>query len=152
MYQGANEKGEFIEFTNTGTTAVDMTGWSFDDDSRLAGSVSLSAFGIVNAGESVISTESTVAAFRANWGLSSEVTIIGGNTVNLGRADEINLFDNTGTLAGSPDLRRPVGLRPPHPAEEREPACGRRSRQQHGDPVGAVGGRRCRRLVCERDR
>jgi predicted extracellular nuclease len=98
MYQGANDTGEFIEFTNLGTTAVDMTGWSFDDDSRNANTVSLSGFGIVNAGESVILTESTAAAFRANWNLSANVDVIGGNSTNLGRADEINLFDSTGTL------------------------------------------------------
>ena len=39
MYQGAAEKGEFIEFTNMGASAIDMTGWSFDDDSRNAGTV-----------------------------------------------------------------------------------------------------------------
>ena len=40
-YQSAN--GEFVEFTNTGNSAVDMTGWSFDDNSRIAGSFSLLA-------------------------------------------------------------------------------------------------------------
>ena len=32
---------EFIEFTNLGKTAVSFAGWSFDDDSRAAGTVSL---------------------------------------------------------------------------------------------------------------
>ena len=34
MYQGAN--GEFVEFTNTGTTPVDLAGWSFDASHPLA--------------------------------------------------------------------------------------------------------------------
>lgn len=51
-YQSAN--GEFVEFTNTGNSAVNMTGWSFDDNSRIAGSFSLSGFGVVKPGESVI--------------------------------------------------------------------------------------------------
>ncbi|HVP11421.1 MAG TPA: lamin tail domain-containing protein, partial [Phycisphaerae bacterium] len=38
MYQGAN--GEFVEFTNTGSTPVDMTGWSYDDDSAVPGTIS----------------------------------------------------------------------------------------------------------------
>lgn len=98
MYQGLSGNGEFIEFTNMGSTAINMTGWSFDDDSRNAGTVSLSGFGIVNPGQSVILTESSAADFRAAWGLSSSVAIVGGNSTNLGRADEINLFDNTGAL------------------------------------------------------
>ncbi|WP_164473232.1 lamin tail domain-containing protein, partial [Clostridium sp. E02] len=96
MYQGAN--GEFIEFTNVGTAPVDLTGWSFDDDSRLAGTVDLSAFGAVQPGESVILAEASEAEFRAAWGLYASFKVVGGLTTNLGRADEINLFDASGNL------------------------------------------------------
>lgn len=95
MYSGVD--GEFIEFTNVGMSDIDMTGWSFDDDSRLAGTVNLSAFGLVRAGQSVILAESTGAAFAAAWGLTG-VSIIGENATNLGRADEINIFDPGGLL------------------------------------------------------
>lgn len=102
MYKGAKvyggTEGEFIEFTNLGTTAIDMTGWSFDDNSRTAGSFNLSAFGIVAAGETVILTEADAASFRTAWGLSSSVKIIGGLTQNLGKADEINLYDSSNSL------------------------------------------------------
>ncbi len=74
-----------------------MTGWSFDDNSRLPGSVSLSAFGIVNPGVSVILTDSLDTAFATEWSLVG-VGIIGGNTNNLGRADEINLYDASSAL------------------------------------------------------
>jgi predicted extracellular nuclease len=99
MYNGlgTGSVGEFVEFTNTGPTAVNMTGWSFDDDSRVPGTVSLSAFGIVDPGKSVILTDVTAAPFAANWNLTG-VSIIGGNGANLGRNDEINLFDATNTL------------------------------------------------------
>lgn len=89
---------EFIEFTNLGQSAVSFAGWSFDDDSRLAGTVSLSAFGLVKAGESVILTEDDAEEFRAAWGLGAGVKIIGSNKTNLGRQDEINLFDAGGQL------------------------------------------------------
>jgi uncharacterized protein YjiK/Ca2+-binding RTX toxin-like protein len=121
-YSYSAVNGEFVEFTNTGTTAVDMTGYSFDDNTRLAGSFSLSAFGTVNAGESVIITETVdVNAFRTAWGLASNVKVIGGSNLvqatgdgqALQRPDEINLYDNRGalvdrltyddaTIAGSP--------------------------------------------------
>lgn len=94
MYSG----DEFIEFTNMGSSAVDFTGWSFDDDSRTAGTVDLTAFGIVASGESVILAEVDASTFRTNWGLTASVKVIGGNSTNLGRNDEINLYDNTGAL------------------------------------------------------
>lgn len=90
MYNGTD--GEFIEFTNVGGSAIDMTGWSFDDNSRTAGSFSLSGFGMVAAGNSVILCEPTAATFIASWGLSG-VSVIGENTNNLGRTDEINLYN-----------------------------------------------------------
>ncbi|MEA5512648.1 choice-of-anchor I family protein [Nodularia sp. UHCC 0506] len=96
MYSGIN--GEFIEFTNLGTSAVDLTGWSFDDNSRTPGTVDLSAFGTVQPGESVILTEASEVTFRTAWGLANSVKIIGGLTTNLGRSDEINLFNNNNQL------------------------------------------------------
>lgn len=96
MYDGTG--GEFIEFTNVGAVAIDMTGWSFDDDSRVAGTVSLSGFGVVQPGESVILTEFSAAAFRTNWSLAASVDVIGDNTTNLGRNDEINIFDAANAL------------------------------------------------------
>ncbi|HEU4663859.1 MAG TPA: lamin tail domain-containing protein [Dokdonella sp.] len=93
MYSGSN--GEFVEFTNVGATPVDMTGWSFDDSSEVAGSQDLSAYGVVQPGQSVILADAgvTAAAFRAAWSLCDAVKVIGGNTNNLGRDDEINLYD-----------------------------------------------------------
>lgn len=99
MYQGAGSTDrEFIEFTNLGPTAVDFSGWSYDDDSRSAGTFPLSAFGIVAPGESVIITEMNAAAFRDAWGLDASVKVWGPYTNNLGNGDEINIFDGAGTL------------------------------------------------------
>ncbi len=72
-----------------------MTGWSFDDNSRTPGSQDLSAFGTVDPGKSVLLTDDTVANFRTNWVLAATVKVIGGNTNNLGRADEINIYNGT---------------------------------------------------------
>jgi predicted extracellular nuclease len=98
MYNGkldGNSLGEFVEFTNVGSSAIDMKDWSFDDDSHTAGTIPLGAFGVVAAGESVILTDASAAAFRTAWGLSDTVKIIGGNSANLGRNDEINLYDSS---------------------------------------------------------
>lgn len=96
-YNGLN--GEFVEFTNIGSSAIDMTGWSFDDASRTAGSFSLSAFSTVAPGESVILTDNASAdGFRTAWTLSALIKVIAGNNQNLGRADEINLYDSSSVL------------------------------------------------------
>ncbi len=94
MYNGAGGTArEFFEITNVGGAAIDLTGWSYDDNSRTAGSLSLSSLGILAVGESAIVCEPTAAAFRTAWGLSAAVKILGSNTQNLGRADEINIYD-----------------------------------------------------------
>jgi len=100
MYNGAASAsvGEFVEFTNVGSSAIDMTGWSFDDDSRAPGTENLSAFGTVAPGESVLLTDVSDTTFRTSWGLASTVKVIGDNGTNLGRADEINLFDASSAL------------------------------------------------------
>ena len=93
---GANT-GEFVELTNTGPNAVDMTGWSLDDSSRTPGSVSLSAFGVIAPGQSVILTDESALTFAAAWELTG-VVIIGGSAADLGRNDEINVYNSGGTL------------------------------------------------------
>lgn len=95
MYDGTD--GEFVEFTNVGLVPVDMTGWSFDDNSRTPGSEILSGFGVVAPGLSVILTEVSAEDFALAWGLGG-ISIVGGVTNNLGRNDEINLYDADGTL------------------------------------------------------
>lgn len=90
----ADEKGEYIELSNLGAADVDFTNWSYDDDSRNSLTFNLSDFGIVKAGESVILTEIDADEFRARWGLDASVKVIGFMNPNLGRADELNIFDH----------------------------------------------------------
>ncbi|MCP5279938.1 MAG: lamin tail domain-containing protein [Thiobacillus sp.] len=91
MYSGNG--GEFIEFTNLGNSAVDFTGWSYDDNSAIPGVFDLSGFGLVAAGESVVITEDPAATFRADWNLGAGVKVLGDYTNNIGRGDQINLYD-----------------------------------------------------------
>jgi hypothetical protein len=99
---GNNQKFEFVECTNVGSTPVDMTGWSEDDSNATANRPghSLSGFGTLAPGESAIFTEATPAAFRTFWGISAAVKVVGPYTTdNLSTtADSITLFDNTSTL------------------------------------------------------
>jgi len=96
LYSGVD--GEFFELTNTTGSAIDLTGWSFDDSSATPGTFDLSAAGVVAPGQSVIVTESDQVSFVAAWGLSGE-TVIGGNAVaSLGRNDQINVYDASDNL------------------------------------------------------
>jgi Lamin Tail Domain len=95
MYNPASGGAEFIEITNIGGQSVNMAPYSFDDDSRLAGTVSLASLGTLAAGESALIVEGTDASFRGEWGLGPSVKILAGNTTNLGRDDEINIFSQT---------------------------------------------------------
>lgn len=94
MYSGNN--GEFVEITNLGNSAVDLSGWSYDDDSQTPGVFALS--GILAAGESLIFTEESAANFRLFWSLDASVQVLGDVTNNLGRNDQINIYDNNGNL------------------------------------------------------
>jgi len=93
-----NNFPEYVEFTNIGNTPIDMTGWSYDDDSRIPGVFDLSGFGVVAPGESVLITEGNAEAFRASWSLPASIKILGDYTNNLGRNDEINLYDASSNL------------------------------------------------------
>ncbi len=93
MYSGAN--GEFVEITNTGTSAVDLSGWSFDDDSNTAGSFAIGALGTLAPGESALITDVPAADFRTAWNLCAAAKVIGGNSHNLGRNDVINIYDGS---------------------------------------------------------
>ncbi len=99
MYNGS----EFVEFTNVGTTDIDMTGWSFSDSGTGAGTVDLSAFGVVVSGQSVILSEASAAGFKTLWGLGASVVVIGGNVTNLSRGDTINLWNASNTLVDTLD-------------------------------------------------
>jgi predicted extracellular nuclease len=100
----AGSPGEFFEITNVGGSPVNMTGWTQDDSTSHSaggpGPHSLSALGTLQPGDSAIGTEgSDPAAFRTYWNLPASVKVIAYGTSNsLGRADEINLYDNTNAL------------------------------------------------------
>ena len=99
---GNNQLFEFVEFTNTGITPINMAGWSEDDSNATPGvpGHSLSGLGILAPGESGIITQATPASFRLYWGLSDTVPVVGPYTNdNLHTiSDSITLFNNAGPL------------------------------------------------------
>lgn len=101
---------DWFELTNTGSTAIDITGWRFSNSST--SSVGLTGITSIAAGESVIFLESstpetTIGLFTAAWFGSSvpaglqvgsyESPFIGLST----SGDEVNLFSRNGPLSAN---------------------------------------------------
>jgi len=102
MYAGNH--GEFVEFTNRSLQPIDMSNWVLKDDQLALPGLNLSAFGLVQPGESVVVTEAVATAFKAAWNLPENAKVIGelGSVgvggANYGRSDQVNLFDSAGAL------------------------------------------------------
>src|ERR1700761_2800932 len=102
MYKNESSPAEFVQITNLGTTAVDMTGWSEDDSTGQPGVHPLSGFGVLQPGESAILAETDQATFDAAWNLPSTVPFVDeGSKDNLGNGDAINLYNASGQIVES---------------------------------------------------
>lgn len=91
-------EAEYFELTNISGGSIDVSGWFFLDDNPGNPSFDLSAFGSINAFESVVVTEEDADAFRARWNLPGSVRILGNLDPNLGRNDTISIFNALGGL------------------------------------------------------
>ena len=102
MYTGLF--GEFVEITNTGDAAEDMTGWSFSDNSRTPDETSIAGIGTLDAGEVAVITEVSDAIFIQAWYTEPGKTalaasnIVENNVANLGRSDEVNIYNASDVL------------------------------------------------------
>jgi phospholipase/lecithinase/hemolysin/DNA-binding XRE family transcriptional regulator len=98
---------DWFELTNKGTSAVNITGWKFDDNSNsFASAVALSGITSIGAGESVIFIEGATinAMFRPNWfGANPPASLQIGNYTVSGvglstSGDAVNIYNATGVL------------------------------------------------------
>jgi len=102
MYTGLF--GEFVEITNTGDAQQNMTGWSFSDNSRTPDETSIAGIGALDAGEVAVITEVSDAIFIQAWYTEPGKTalaaanIVENNVANLGRSDEVNIYDASDVL------------------------------------------------------
>lgn len=96
---------DWFELTNTGASALNITGWKMDDSSNGSAKVSLVGITTIAAGESVIFTETAASAsFLSTWfGASAPAGLkIGtytGSGVGLSQSgDAVNIYDASGVL------------------------------------------------------
>ena len=100
---------DWFELTNTGSSAVSISGWKMDDDSAsFSNAAALSGITSIGAGQSVIFIEGSgsalVTSFISNWfgGNAPAGLLIGtytGSGVGLGAGgDQVNIFNASGVL------------------------------------------------------
>ncbi|MBZ5736673.1 lamin tail domain-containing protein [Nocardioides mangrovi] len=92
--------GEYVELTNVGDAAQDLTGWKYDNSAAtFSTALSLSGLGTVAPGESVIITDLTAAEFRTEWGLKDTVKVLSnGKTHTLnGGPNAVHIYNSGGT-------------------------------------------------------
>lgn len=108
---------DWFELTNTGTSAVDITGWAVDDSSAAFGTArAFRGVTSIPAGASVIFAEANTAAtndaavktaFTDTWFGSSipagfTIGTYGGSGIGLSSdGDAVNIFNSSGTVVAS---------------------------------------------------
>lgn len=92
---GGRRQREFFELTNLGTTPVDLTGWSYNDNNSNDPIAFGALVGILQPGQSAVFTQMTAADFRTYWGLDNSVVVFSFLQLsNLGNADTVNIFNS----------------------------------------------------------
>ena len=95
---------DWWELYNSGSSAIDLTGYSWDDDSQTAGSADFNGLTIAAGGTLIICGETVgaEAAWRSIWGLDASVDVVNlGNTEfqNFGATgDGIYIYDSLNQL------------------------------------------------------
>jgi hypothetical protein len=106
VMSSSGSTADWIEVTNYGSTAIDLTGWKMDDGSfNFAAAVNLNGIASIGAGESVIFIESAAGAaiptFQTFWGSLSTVQVgyYSGSGVGFSSGgDGACLFDASGNI------------------------------------------------------
>ena len=100
---------DFFELFNYGSTPIDLTGWKWDDDSANFADAAVASFPAITlaAGERLIVTNTTEAAFRTAWGLTgvTTVTVVATGGPGLGGGDAVVIFNAAGAVITSFNYR-----------------------------------------------
>ncbi len=106
-HAGGTNNGDWFELTNTGPLALNITGWSWDDNSNTAGSATFGGYTSFAAGQSVIFSEETVgaeAAWITDWGITGVTVVNLGNGAFQGLGaggDAVNIYNASNVLVAS---------------------------------------------------
>jgi hypothetical protein len=99
---GATYAADWFELTNVGSSSINISGYTMDDNSdSYADSVALTGVSSIAAGQSVVFVETTsntdaVSEFKTSWGLSDSAVVgsYSGSGVGLSSSgDQVNIFN-----------------------------------------------------------
>ncbi|MBU4424855.1 MAG: ExeM/NucH family extracellular endonuclease [Gammaproteobacteria bacterium] len=95
---------DFFELYNYGTTAIDLTGWKWDDSAagKTTTAVAFADGTTLAAGQKLIviqAASTAIDAFRTAWNLPSSVAIAAIGGPGLGNGDAVVVFDQNGFVA-----------------------------------------------------
>jgi uncharacterized protein YjiK len=96
--------GDFFEIYNYGTSAVDLAGWKWDDDSASftdAGNATFPTVSIPAGQRLIVINTGDAATFRTAWGIADSVAVVATSGPGLGSGDAVVLFDTTGKVIAS---------------------------------------------------
>lgn len=96
--------GDFFELFNFGSTAIDLTGFRWDDNSLdPAMGASFAAGTVLAAGARLVVgvDTSTVATLRSNWNIPVERDVVAIGGPGLGTGDAVALFNASGALVAA---------------------------------------------------
>ena len=111
-YTGDTGDGEYVELTNTGGAAQDVSGWFFATSKSTAISAPSPTAGqplagladgsgtstVIAPGESLIITDLKPADFRTEWGLRSSVKIVNDGSSTLGKLGSVYVSNGSAVL------------------------------------------------------
>jgi hypothetical protein len=108
--------GDWFELTNTGASAVNISGWKVDDNSDSFGAaLPLTGISSIAAGQSVVFMESPAGStsdFLSAWGLPGTFplgTYTGGGIGLSQSGDHVNIYDGSGVLQANVIFGAPTG-------------------------------------------
>ena len=102
--------GDWFELYNNGATAIDMTGYSWDDDSAIAGTCNFGTLTTLQPGGAVLVVDENatgISTWISSWSSASLATVIDSTQLSasfVGLAasgDTLNIFDAGSNLVAS---------------------------------------------------
>lgn len=116
-HSATDANGDWWELTNTGSSAVNLNGYKWDDTPEIPATASAFPAGItIQPGESIVILDESagnVAAWKTAWGLASSTRVLDSTqfaNANVGgedfsglsaSGDEVNLYDAGGNVVAS---------------------------------------------------
>lgn len=95
--------GDFFELYNYGSTAIDLTGWKWNDSAATTtGAIAFPAMSLAAGARLVVVVDANTTTFLSAWNLPATAPVIAtGTNPGLGSGDGVVVFDNADKVVAS---------------------------------------------------